>query len=465
MSLRARLLVVLLSGVTLSLLVGGVGLYLFTRERLVAEFRATMLAQARAVAATVVVDGGELEIEAVSGDSAETPLVYRIVGPRGGVLAAAGDFTWEGVAPELPVPGTYQWVEVELPGDHDGLALTYGFHPAIENTSPGSPATSDDAPTSAWITVVRPTADLDRSVAVTGSAITGFGVLVLGTTGVLVWIGVRAGLRPLDRFVQAIEDLRPDSLELGPPPAGTPAELRPAYGALAQALDRVREAMARERRFTDAAAHELRTPIAELRTSLEVARRWPERDRVVLSLDRAEGVIANMTNLIEALLALSRSTSELAATDTERASAGKIVREESDRVSDRARDSGITLTVSVAQDWDCPQLAGQIITRNLLENAVEYSPRGGRTDVEVDEGRIRISNGPVHLDSERIGRMYEPFWRAEDARSDRRHHGLGLAIVRHVAEGCGLTCHTSLSGESLTFTVSPVTDGAAARRP
>ncbi|MCA9293337.1 MAG: sensor histidine kinase N-terminal domain-containing protein [Phycisphaerales bacterium] len=453
MSLRARLLISLLIGVTLTLVAGGTALYFLTADRMSTEFRAALATQARALAALVVVDHGQIELE-VPAKSGALRFDYRIVDADGAVVAEDGSFQWDGAQPPLPPPGDFAWAHVELPEDRDGLAVIHGFRPHLEDAEAAeSPPTPTTAPV--WITLVQSTETLDRNIATVGSAMAGLGLYVLVTTMVIVWLVVRASLRPLDRYIAAIEDLEPDALELAPPPTGTPSELRPAYDALGSALDRVRNTIERERRFTDAAAHELRTPIAELRTTLDVAKRWPEGERIDRSLARADEVLVRMTDLIETLLQLSRPSSDLAAHNADLDSVAKIVQEECDRASARAATTGIMIAVSMTNDWRCSRYGGQIIIRNLLENAIDYTPKGGRIDIQVHGNSLRIANGPVELDQESISRLFEPFWRADAARSERNHHGLGLAIVRHTAAGCGLTCRADLDGDTLVLTLSP----------
>jgi signal transduction histidine kinase len=453
MSIRARLLVTLLAGVSLALAAGGMGLYLFTASRLNAEFRAALLGQAKTLASTVVIDHGEVEIEASTAKSQSAPMIYRIVESDGSELAGAGTFEWEDGPPALPGTDSFVWAEVELPGDEDGLAVIYGFHPAIETDGGVSAGADDRTSRVVWITAVRSTRSLEGSIAILGSAITGFGVLLLGTTAILVWIGVRAGLRPLDRYVESIESLDPATLEWPAPPPGTPDELRPAYEALAEAVERVSDAMERERRFTDAAAHELRTPVSELRTLLDVANRWPEPERIARSLTRAGDVLANMTNLIESLLILSRAGSNTSERESDQESMRKIVADEHERLCARAESNGVSVTVGHDADWQCPRMSGQIIVRNLLENAIEYTPRNGSVDIHISQRALRISNGPVSLTIQQAEQMFEPFWRADDSRTDRRHHGLGLTIVRHAAAASGLTCRAEVEGDTLTITV------------
>ncbi|USN99097.1 MAG: hypothetical protein H6810_13260 [Phycisphaeraceae bacterium] len=453
MSIRARLLATLLAGVSLALAAGGIGLYLFTAGRLDAEFRAALLGQARTLASTVVIDHGEVEIEASTAKSPSVPMIYRIVESDGSELAGAGTFEWEESPPALPGSDSFVWAEVELPGDEDGLAVIYGFYPAIETDGGVAAGADDQTSRVVWITAVRSTTSLEGSIAILGSAIIGFGVLLLGTIAILVWIGVRAGLRPLDRYVESIESLDPVTLEWPSPPPGTPDELRPAYEALAGAVERVSDAMERERRFTDAAAHELRTPVSELRTMLDVARRWPEPERVARSLSRANGVLSNMTGLIESLLILSRSGSDTSGQESDQESMRKIVADEHERSRARAKSNGVSVSVDHDADWRCPRMSGQIIVRNLLENAIEYTPRNGSVDIHIAQRALRIANGPVSLTPEQAEQMFEPFWRADDSRTDRQHHGLGLAIVRHAATASGLTCRAEVEGDTLTITI------------
>ncbi len=409
------------------------------------------------MAAFVVVDRGEIDFDAEGSDG--LPPVFRIADGGGRVLAETGWFDWEGDVPVVRFAGDEHWSDVELVGDADGMAVTIGVEPRTEE---GQELLVDDATKTGpivAITVAGSRASVDWAVAGVTAAIVGTGAIVLMTTATIVWWGVRTGLRPLDRLAGQLAEVRTENL--GPLPSGSrmPSELRPVCAALDHLLSRIREALERQRRFTDAAAHELRTPIAELRTTIDVARRWPEPERMTVAIERADVVVGRMGALIDALLLLGRTPNDFAGEGIERTAVTDAVRAEVDRIADKAaaKDIAVGIDLPPGGEWSLPDAAGVMIFRNLLSNALEYTPAGGRIDVILispePRPELRVTNGPVDLDESRIGRLFEPFWRAEGSRSNQDHHGLGLAVVRHVCEACGLSCIASLENGALTISV------------
>ena len=450
-SLRARLLLPLLVGVTACLVAGDVAVYLIASRSLSNELRASLLTQARALGSMVVIDNGLLEIEATIDSGQALPIVYRVLDEHGTIVAEGGKFNLEHEPVFSTRPGAFAYFEAELPGDEDGLLVALAVRPGLE----GEHADEEPPPAPVVVLVARSTASLTREITFLGSTLAGTGVLVILTTAILVLLGVRAGLRPLGRFTSSIADITPDSLDPINTPPDTPTELAPAYHAINASLTRLRSAFERERRFTDAAAHELRTPIAELQTALEVARRWPEPERIDRALAQSIGIIDGMTGLIDALLALSRNPADLLEIDDERLPLANLVREEVNRLAATVRTVSLTLRFDIteASSWAVPAHAGRIIVRNLMDNAIEYTPAGGTVIVTLGADELSVENSPVDLDTDQVSHLFEPFWRADPARSRRGHHGLGLAVVAHAAAGCGLVCDASLAGTTLTIRI------------
>lgn len=456
-SLRARLLVLVLGGACLSLLAGGVTLHQITRGRLERQFRDTLLAQARTLGASLVLDRGGIEVEA--GDGRGLPAIYLVASREGEPLVAQGRFRWEGAAPTPEREGAWVWSSVELGDDDDGQAVTVCVRVRPEADDEGQTGRADDGPL-VWVTLVADRGPLDRALRTIAAAILATGAAVLATTAGLIWWGVRVGLRPLDRLAERMGRIRPDSPEPVGDPARAPEELRPVYGALDGMLARIRETMERERRFTDAAAHELRTPIAELRTTIDVARRWPEPARVAAAIGRADLITDRMAGLIESLLLLSRSPGDVASGATARLDLAGSIGAEVSRTGDAAEAAGLRVGVSCRSAggaWMVPEPVVTIGLRNLLSNALEYTARGGTIEISVGEAggarELRVSNGPVALGEAEVSRLFEPFWRAESSRSSRTHSGLGLTVVRHVCAGCGLSCEAALRDGRLSVII------------
>lgn len=260
----------------------------------------------------------------------------------------------------------------------------------------------------------------------------GFPILAL-----LIWAAVGRGLAPLDQTAKELENRDPGNLSpLGARPA--PTEVQPLIGALNGLFLRLQEAFESERRFTADAAHELRTPLAALKTHCQVALRStsePERRR---ALNQLMAGVERATQLVQQLLTLARVDPDSALRDAQRvdlqALAGRVLSE----LGPEAVERQIDLTL---EEGTCAPVAGDpatlaVLLRNLVDNAVRYTPPGGAVTV-----RARNLDGAPVLEVEDTGpgippdqrnRVFERFYRIPG--SEQQGSGLGLSIVRRVAE-------------------------------
>ncbi|WP_024304192.1 ATP-binding protein [Pseudogulbenkiania sp. MAI-1] len=256
----------------------------------------------------------------------------------------------------------------------------------------------------------------------------------------LLWRGVTLGLRPLERVR---EELRHHPLD-SPTPLSreVPAELAPLIDGMNGLIARVAEMLARERRFTADAAHELRTPLAALRVQAEVAQlssEAPARDhalsQLTLGIDRA-------TRLVEQLLALSR----LDPLSIPAQSAPLHWQAIAERALAEARHAAGERAIAVELRQSCPYaevlpLSGDetlvgLLLRNLLDNAVRYSPDGTTVTLELAAGHVAVRDTGPGIAPEWLERVRERFFRPPG--QPQPGSGLGLSIVERVAELHGL---------------------------
>lgn len=451
-SIRSRLLLMMLSGLMVVLLIGGLVLDTVVKQRLTVQFNDALQDQAHTLASALVLDQGELEFEAAG--STNLPAYYRITLEDGSTFAGAGVFEYER-DPGLP-KGVHEvvWAEVELPEDIDGRSVSIAVIPHEEE--PSIDLSSSSTPPLVVATVVAPLSNLRASIAMIEASIVVTGLLVLAAAGGVVWWGVRRGLSPLDQLVEELYRIKSDQLVPLERPVSLMSELSPVYDALDHLLTRIRSTFERERRFTDAAAHELRTPLAELRTISDVARRWPEADRLVGTVKKTGIIATRIQELIEALLMLSRNPQDIEALSHEPVSVARFAQEELDRQRGLIDEKSIDLqmTIDHTAGWALPEPVATLILRNLISNAVEYTPSNGKIELQTSGYALRLINGPVDLSRSQLNLLFEPFWRAETSRSDTTHHGLGLALVQHACESCGLSCKAALNNQFLTFMIS-----------
>ncbi len=276
--------------------------------------------------------------------------------------------------------------------------------------------------------------------------------------GVLVWVGVGRGLEPLDAMSKAVSKRRPDAL--GPLSEGAlPDELQPLAASLNGLLARLSDAIAAQRRFTADAAHELRTPLAALKLQLDLARRTNDPEQRAAALDDLEAGVARASHVVEQLMTLARAEPEAMAQRRTQCDLVAIAKDAIVARAALAADKGIDLGLaretpaSVSGD---PASLG-ILLSNLIDNALRYTPRGGRIDVSVDGDErgatlVVADTGPG-IPAEARERVFDRFYRGED--NGGPGSGLGLSIVKRIADAHGATTDLGdpADGSGLVVTV------------
>lgn len=282
-------------------------------------------------------------------------------------------------------------------------------------------------------------------------------VFVIPILGLVIWLTVGGALRPLERVAGAVERRSADALE----PIETdslPSEVAPLVAALNRLLRRLEDSIAAQRAFIGDAAHELRTPLAALRLQAQVlartqdpTERRQQGEEFVAAADRA-------THLVEQLLELARSEPGARSAAFVPVRLDGLARDVAGQIAAAAVAKGVDLGISgeeVTVQGDAHAL--RILLRNLVDNAVRYTPSGGRVDVTTAQegGHATLAvldTGPGIPPAERE-RVFDRFYRVPG--SAESGSGLGLAIVRRIVEihGARIKMDSGPSGAGLNVTV------------
>ena len=258
-----------------------------------------------------------------------------------------------------------------------------------------------------------------------------------------VWWLVSLAFRPLQRVAGNVSQR--DAQALAPLPlAGLPDEVSPLVQALNALLARLAASFDAQRAFVADAAHELRSPLTALRLQIGRLRRSPDDAARAEALDALSAGVERAVRLVEQLLTLARSEPGTPVAASERIGLGELVRQAVADTVPLAVSHGTEFELvaddTVEVDGDRAALA--VLVRNLVDNAVRYSPPGARVLVTVlrDEGRplLRVDDaGPGIPEADR-DRVFDRFYRRDAAEGGAvQGSGLGLAIVRSVAERHG----------------------------
>jgi heavy metal sensor kinase len=259
------------------------------------------------------------------------------------------------------------------------------------------------------------------------------------------WLAKRA-LAPVDEITRTARSLSAENLSARLAVPDTNDELARLSATLNDMLARLEAAFRKISRFTADASHELRTPLAVMRTTAEVALRAPERDgaEARAALEQIMAEIERTSHLTENLLLLARADSGAAALQRHDVDLAMAVAEACAQVEVLARVQGLELTAELPERL---HVAGDTHALRrlfliLLDNAVKYTPQGGRIEVTLREhggdavGEVRDSG--IGIAQHDLPHVFDRFYRADRARS-REHGGagLGLAIARWIAESHG----------------------------
>lgn len=254
--------------------------------------------------------------------------------------------------------------------------------------------------------------------------------------GALLWFGVGRGLAPLEAMSRAVAKRRPDAMA---PLAdhGVPEELQPLVVSLNGLLARLSEALAAQRRFTADAAHELRTPLAALKLQLDLARRGGDASVSEAAFDDLDGGITRASHVVEQLLTLARVEPEATAEPHVVCDVAAIAREaivaHAALAAAKAIDIGLARSTDATVTGDPTGLA--ILLSNLIDNALRYTPRGGRVDVAVDRdvtgSTLSVSDTGPGIPADDRARVFDRFFRGDHGGPGS---GLGLSIVKRIAD-------------------------------
>lgn len=307
---------------------------------------------------------------------------------------------------------------------------------------------------STLIALAKETSEIEPTLASLLGGIGIAGLLAAAGTFFLVTMTLRHGLRPLKTLSEQTQNIDAPSLKARFDAAHAPAELQPIYAALNGLLHRLEQGFERERRFSADLAHEMRTPVAELKMLGEVAIKWPEQTNPELPAHTL-AIASQLENLIEALLTLARL--ESGETDLQFSTVDLSVLCQdclqpcAEKVEAKQLDLHLRSKPGLSMESDARLL--RIILSNLLTNAVEYAPASSRIEIELDPGSITIANAAPELTQEDLAHLFDRFWRAEQSRSNSTHSGLGLALARQAASAIGCRLDASLAGGMLSFTL------------
>lgn len=261
-------------------------------------------------------------------------------------------------------------------------------------------------------------------------------LLVLPLVGLIIWAGVMWGLSPLTKLSSLIRDRHAGSLHPINVPA-VPQEVAPVIDAINDLMQRMAEGLEKEKHFSNYAAHELRTPLAALKTQVQVALRSHDRTQQQELFAETLHGIDRMSHLVDQLLTFVRVQKQEPATES-RIYLAALLRDVMAHVATIARQRTISLQVNLDDQVRVtghPEML-RVMMNNLVDNAIKYTPDGSMVAVTLvatrQEAILSITDQGPGIQPRDRPYIFDRFYRAADVMADGS--GLGLAIVKWVAD-------------------------------
>ena len=477
-SLRTRLLIGIAVATTCVFAVAMGTLYLQTKQSLLADFDETLAAKSRAMIVLIEETERGVKIEFAEHPMHEfarkiRPEYYQVRDESGETLVRSRRLGTS----DLPIgSGMLNAPDVrvlKLPDGRDGRMVCVHFRPnraddQLPYAQPGKSiddSADDKAPSAAVsrlsLVVAAGTDELESTLFAQASRLVAVSlVAITGLLGILAWFVSRC-MQPLTALAGQIGSIDEQSLSTTIDVPGIPAEVQPVVARLNKLMLRLQDAFHRERSFSSNVAHELRTPIAGLRSTLEVAlTKHRSADEYRDSIKDCVGICEETQRLVETLLSLTRiesgqETPEYDLIDLP-LTLGRSWRAFESRADERRLQVSWNLIDGTILETDSARL--RLVFANLFDNAVCYTADAGElriTSTCVDSVlRLTIANSGCQLAPDAAEKVCDRFWRADSARAATgTHAGLGLSLSRQVCDLLELTFNISVENGWFVATI------------
>lgn len=408
------------------------------------------------------VDGGirsgfhDLELEDFEGSSLGGSY-YELRDAAGQSVYRSSSLDEGRTLPYLSTDGdliAFQWVE--FPGHHAVRAVGVSFPLKLEVTNPGDLADAaklaartpeqiafaehyqaDDPQNRAHLVIAADARQRRSTLVILASTLIGTGLILVFVTYFLVRKIVARACLPLVELAVLTEKIGPDDLARRLPIEHLPIELSPLISKFNLFIERLDGAINRERRFSVGMAHELRTPVAELRTLMEVA--LASLDLPSLGdnseLNRAEifqtgaEIGERMGKIIEVLTAIYESERRSLELSNEPIRVESLIKAALAALNPNSR-ARVDLEVESPGEviFSDPSIL-RAVAENLIKNALVHSPPGSLIVLSIRREGFTVTNQCHDLTSADLGNLGEPFWQSNAARSNPDQFGLGLTLV------------------------------------
>lgn len=288
-----------------------------------------------------------------------------------------------------------------------------------------------------------------------------FLLFVLPVMGLFIWILINKGLQPLNQVISQVRKRHPEHLQ----PlkvSHTPKEIQPLIIEINQLLQRLKEGLSREQHFAADAAHEIRTPLAIIKTLAQTAinSKNPKDiefalKKIIDSVDRATHVMIQLMNMSKTMTDMNKKSNFQAI------NLAKLASECLSELVPQALEKNIELDFE--SENNCPNIQGNpialnILIRNLVDNAIRYSPKETHIYIKIysteESVVLEVRDEGPGIPKAKKDKVFERFYRAQNQHAPQGT-GLGLSIVKQIAElhDAQWSLEEPLSGTGVVFRV------------
>ena len=478
-SIRSRLIVTLATSLAVILAGGGAGVYFLTRSALRKDFDATLHSAFAEIERTTwgPIIEKPLEFHVFKTAGKPGPTLYFEVWTEDQKLLGRSD-SLEGRDLAMAPATQPKPQNLSLPGGRPGRGLAartvipkeFGSSEGwlkeymeaglrervVKEENEARERKSRQIPKALIIAVAGDSSEMEAAVRRLAWVLWTFGLMVLGVAIAVVALVSRRGLAPLQQVAEQAGCIDASSLDFRFTTRDLPSELQTICQRLNDLLVRLDAAFARERRFTADVAHELRTPITELRSLAEVTLAYPGPDAAMTNaFQDALDIALQMQGVVNGLLAIARceaGTQIMVCETVDLAALGRKIwkRFEAQAACRRLRiDLDLNQPMRIQTD---PGMLGMILS-NLMSNTVEHAPPEGFVQIclagDGADFSFTVTNAVENLIPEDMDHIFERFWRKDTVRSSGEHSGIGLSIAQAYARALGLTLSASLGIDGL----------------
>lgn len=445
-SIRARLISAVL-GVQIVLAAGMVTTGVFyTKYRLRESIDATLRARATSVSALVrfaedesAKDKLEFEDQLVPRSAnPEHPDMFEVRTSDGQLVAHSPN--WPG---DTALQGRWHHQNIDfVVNDTPYRAVSLKSLPVLDKEQNSKPVFLD-------VTYALPLVRMNHEVRTAGYFIAAVSFLLVILTGIIAFWAIRKSLLPLEELAGSAAKVSAGNWDLKIPDARqTPDELVPLIEAMQTMLGGLERSFNQQRAFVADAAHELKTPVAILKSTLQSLQQKPRSpEEYGLGLEECLEDIGRLEKLVQGLLRLARADRSLLGQphrEREQIDVNDTVEQAVARVRGLARNRDIKFDLSRNGDSilraDAEDL--EVIWVNLLENAIHYSPDGATIWLRVEQTdrtcRVTVEDRGTGIPEDQLTHIFERFHRGDPSRArETGGFGLGLAIAKAMTEAYG----------------------------